>query len=166
MVKTQKKHTGTIVIIMFMAILAVLSIIFSYSYYRSLQNKILNIGEVSFSILPEDNGDYHQISMEFSLEGKSKALKNANKDTIKQTIVDVLSNEQYEKISGKGSTEYIKQKVKDNLKGIFKEGELDQIYITKFNDQISSPIDKQDSNTNKNSDKRDDIMKSLFPNMK
>lgn len=166
MEKAQKKHKGTIMIIAFMVILAVISIIFSYSYYKSLQSKILNLGEISFSTLPQGEEEYHQINIEFSLEGKAKALKDTSKDTINQIIINTLSNEPYEKISGEGSTDYIKQKVNDNLKEVFKEGELNSIYITKFNDVVSSPVDKNNNDTNNKNEKRDDVMRSLFPNMK
>lgn len=165
MVKKQKKHKGSIIIIAFLCILALAAIIFSYSYYVSSQIQILDLEQISFSVLPKNDENFHQINMKFSIETTSKTLKNSNKDTINEMILDILNNESYEKISGEGGTEYIKQKVTDKLNDNFNDGDLKGIYISEFTDKVSPFIGNDEKENGPNSD-RNDVMKSLFPNMK
>jgi len=158
--KNNKDHSkSALAVIIFLIFLMLIAVLFVFFYVRQNSNpSIVDLSPISVTVSSSDKSKKHNLDMQFSVKGNVRAIKKLGEEKINNIIIETISNENYEKISDKNGTEYIKEAVINELKSVC-GNDIENIYIQKFYVDFTVPEENEQSTGRKQN------MEGLFPNM-
>lgn len=139
-----RKDKSVLAVIIVIVLMIVLTLGLTYLYIRDAQNQtVMKMGEIKFN-MPGSDDEYHSVDVVFSVSGKYGVLTDVDKEKVRQLVKNYLVKGDFEKITGSGGMDYVKDIIFNALnEQLKKEGKeiisfdnkqdvIDGIYIDKI----------------------------------
>ena len=140
-VKKENKLSASTKLIIIICSLSTICIIFAL-YQVSIKGDtvMLAIPQVQSTIVSDEDGEVHNVTMYFTLEVDKKTSKKIDVNEINAIISDTISTLNYDYILGEYSVDYVHDAVYNELMKNYSPEEITDIYITGiYNDGYEPP---------------------------
>lgn len=159
-VKKNKKQssTGTTVLIVALSLILVIAIFFAFNSDFSFSS----VGTITTTVVESkmtDDGETRNVKATYSVDVDKSKVTN---EDVQRVATETMSSFTYDQLTGDNAMENLKDATRNNLEMEFGMDSIEGVYLSEFN---TNAPEESSSGVSESQERRNEIMKGLFPNM-